>query len=129
MAASISNSINSLECHVCTVAPANEEQCAPGLVLQPVTLGAPRRNEGPAQQEPMQDQGMGEVGQRTSRITACAWWTVFLSGRNALLLVVVYQVVTSMNDLTPVASRVIHWASTWNRPVLSAVVIVCLAWT
>ena len=44
-------------------------------------------------------------------------------------MVMVYLAIASMNDLTPVASRVIHWASTWNRPVLSVVVMVCLAWT
>ena len=44
-------------------------------------------------------------------------------------MVVVYLVVASIHNFSPVASRVIHWASTWNRPVLSAVVMVCLAWT
>ena len=43
-------------------------------------------------------------------------------------MVMVYLVVTSMNDLAPVASRVIRWASTWIRPVLSAVMMVCLVW-
>ena len=56
MAASISSSINLLKRPACAVAPANEEQCTPGLVVQPVTLGAPRGNEGPAQQEPAQEQ-------------------------------------------------------------------------
>ena len=58
-----------------------------------------------------------------------AWWSVLLSGRNTLILVVVCLVVASVNDLAPVASRAICWASAWNRPVLSAVVMVCLAWT
>ena len=44
-------------------------------------------------------------------------------------MVVFYLVVASVNDLVPVASRVIHWASAWNRPVLSAVMMVCLMWT
>ena len=44
-------------------------------------------------------------------------------------MVVVYLAVASINDLAPVASRVIHWASAWNRPVVSAVVTVCLTWT
>ena len=46
-----------------------------------------------------------------------------------LALIMVYLVITSVNDLAPVASRVIRWASTWNRPVLSVVVMVCLALT
>ena len=57
------------------------------------------------------------------------WWGELLNRRNALILVVVYLAITSVNDLAPVASRVIRWASTWNRPVLSVVVMVCLVWT
>ena len=68
--------------------------------------------EGPAQWELMQEQGTGEV-----------------SRRNMLIMVVVYLVVASVKDLDPLASRIICWASTWNRPALSAVVIVCLVWT
>ena len=52
-----------------------------------------------------------------------------LNGRNVLLMITVYLVVTSLNDLAPVASRVILWDSTWNRPVLSAVTMVCLILT
>ena len=44
-------------------------------------------------------------------------------------MVVVYLALASMNHLAPVASRVIRWASAWNRPVLSAVTMVCLMWT
>ena len=46
-----------------------------------------------------------------------------------LLLCVVYLVISSMNNLAPVTSRVICWASAWNKPVLCAVVSVYLAWT
>ena len=53
MAASILTSINLLEHPARVVAPANEEQRAVGLVVQPVTLGALCGNEGPVQQEPM----------------------------------------------------------------------------
>ena len=63
------------------------------------------------------------------RMPTRAWWGELLNGRNALFLVMVYLAVTSVNDLTPVASRVIRWASTWSRPVLSAVTMVCLKWT
>ena len=55
------------------------------------------------------------------------WWTALLSGRNTLIIVVVYTAVTSVNNLALVASRVIRWASAWNRPVLSVVVMVCVA--
>ena len=44
-------------------------------------------------------------------------------------MITVYLVVTSISDLAPLANRVIHWASAWNRPVLSAITKVCLAWT
>lgn len=44
-------------------------------------------------------------------------------------MVVVNLVVTSVNDLIPVPSRVMCWVSIWRRPVLSTVVMVCLAWT
>ena len=46
-----------------------------------------------------------------------------------LALIVVYLVIASVNDLASVPSRVIRWASIWNRPVLSVVVMVCLTWT
>ena len=36
-----------------------------------------------------------------------AWWSALLSGRNVLIMVVVYLAVASMNNLTLVASRVI----------------------
>ena len=129
MAASVSSSINLLECPTCIVAPANEEQRAPGLVVQLVTLGVPCGNKFPAQLEPTQEQGVGKVGWHEARMPTHAWWSALLSGMYALIMVVVHLVVVSVNDLAPVASRVIRWASTWNRPVLSAVTMVCLAWT
>ena len=41
-----------------------------------------------------------------------AWRGALLNGRNALFLVVVYLVVTRVNNIALVASRVIRWAST-----------------
>ena len=73
MAASISSSINLLECPMHLFAPANEEQRAPGLVAQLVTLRAPRGGEGLAQQEPAQDQGVGKVGWHAPCALACTW--------------------------------------------------------
>ena len=52
MAASVTSSIDLLEPPARAIAPANEGQCAPGLVVQPVTLGVPHDIEGPAQWEP-----------------------------------------------------------------------------
>ena len=72
---------------------------------------------------------MGEVGWHAERAPTRFQRGALLNGRNALFLVMVYLVVTSINNLTPVASRVICGASPWNRPVLSAVTMVCLVWT
>ena len=47
MAASVASSIDLFDHHACAVAPANEGQRAPGLVVQPVALGAPRGLESP----------------------------------------------------------------------------------
>ena len=52
MSASVTSSIDSLEHPVHTVAPTNEEQCTPGLVVQPVALGVLCGAEGPTQLEP-----------------------------------------------------------------------------
>ena len=79
-----------------------------GLVAQLVTLGALHGGKGLAQPEPVQEQGMGEVGWRAPRAPACTWRTTLLNGRSVLLLCVVYLVVTSMKDLALVASRVIR---------------------
>ena len=46
-----------------------------------------------------------------------------------LVLIAVYLTVTSLNELAPVASRAIHWASAWHKPVLSVGTLACLAWT
>ena len=73
--------------------------------------------------------GAGEVGRRAVHMPTRTWWSAILTGRTMLIMVVVYLVVASVNNLAPVASRVIRWASTWNRPVLSAVMTVCLVWT
>ena len=72
---------------------------------------------------------MGEVGWHPPHMPACTWWTELLNGRSMLLLCMVYLVVASVNDLALVASKVIRWAFAWNRPVLSAVMMVCFAWT
>ena len=63
------------------------------------------------------------------RMLTRAWWGTLLTWRNALIMVVVYLVVASMNNLAPVDSRVFCWASAGNRSVLSAVMMVCLTWT
>ena len=72
---------------------------------------------------------MGEVGWCAACPPMYTWWSVLLTERNALIMVMVYLVVASINNLVLVASIIIRWASAWNRPVLSAVMMVCLAWT
>ena len=57
------------------------------------------------------------------------WPGALLNRRVALALAVVYLTVASVNELAPVASRAIHWASAWHKPALSAVTLACLAWT
>ena len=126
MAASMTSSINWLKHPMYAIASANEEQHTLGLVVQPVTLEALHGIEGTAQCEPTQEQGAGKVGWRAVQMPKSAWWSVLLTWRNVLIPVVVCLAVASVNNLAPVASRVICWASTWKRPVLSAVVIVCL---
>ena len=64
--------------------------------------------DGVEQPEPVQEQGTGKVGWRTPRVPLRTWRASFLSGRSALLLCVVYLVTSSVNDLTPVASRVLR---------------------
>ena len=86
--------------------------------MQPVALGVPRGMEGAAQTERTYEQGAGEVGQHAAHAPTRAGWGALLNGRNALFLVAVYLVVASVNDLAPVANRVIRWATAWNRPVL-----------
>ena len=129
MAASVTSSIDLLEHPVRAVAPANEGQCTPGLVVQPVALGARCNIEGSVQRDPKQEQGMGEVGRHPVCAPTCAWQSVLLTYRNALIMVVVYLAVASINDLAPVVSRVICWASSWNRHVLSTVIMASLVWT
>ena len=129
MAASVASSIDSLEHPSCVIARANEGQCPPGLVVQPVALGAPHNMEGPAQWEPAQEQGVSKVGWHAVHVPTRTWWSALLTWRNALIMVIVYLAVASMNYLAPVASRVIRCSSAWNRPVLSAVMMVCPAWT
>ena len=68
MAASIASSAKSGECPTHAIAPANEGQRAPGLVVQLVALGAPHGMEGAAQPEHAQEQGRGlhrSIGQLT----------------------------------------------------------------
>ena len=59
----------------------------------------------------------------------CSWMGALLNRRVALVLILVYLIVSSINELTPVASRAIRWASAWHKPALSAVMMACLAWT
>ena len=44
-------------------------------------------------------------------------------------LILIYLIGSSINELAPVASRAIRWASAWHKPALSAVTMACLAWT
>ena len=46
MAASIASSAESFDRPACAITPANEGQHAPGLVVQPVALGAQHSTEG-----------------------------------------------------------------------------------
>ena len=76
MAASVASSAKSLDRPVRAIAPANEGQRAPGLVVQPVALGAPCGREGAAQPERAQEQGAGEVGRHAAHANS------HLVGRN-----------------------------------------------
>ena len=51
MAASVASSAELFDCPACAVAPANEGQRTPGLVVQLVALGVPRGIEGAMQTE------------------------------------------------------------------------------
>ena len=51
MAVSVASLAESFDHPTHAVAPANEEQCTLGLMVQPVALGAPHGMEGPAQLE------------------------------------------------------------------------------
>ena len=51
MAASVPSLAESFDHPACAVTPANEGQHAPGLVVQPVALGAPHSMEGAMQPE------------------------------------------------------------------------------
>ena len=123
MAVNIASSAKSGEHPASTVTPANEGQRAPGLVIQPVTLRAPHGMESIMQPVHAQEQGPGKVGRRAEHAPTHVWWGALLNRRIALFLVVVYLAATSVNNLAPVASRVICWASAWHKPVLSAVTI------
>ena len=54
---------------------------------------------------------------------------VLLDRRVALILILVYLIMSSVNELVTIASRVIRWASAWHRPALSIAVTARLAWT
>ena len=64
---------------------------------------------------------------------ACAptrgWPSALLDRRVVLGLILVYLIVSSVNELAPVASRAIHWASAWHKPALSVITMASLAWT
>ena len=57
------------------------------------------------------------------------WIAAVLDRKVVLALMLVYLIVSSINELAPVASRAIRWASAWHKPALSAVTLACLAWT
>ena len=71
---------------------------------------------------------MVKVSQSAQGAPAPTWVTALLQW-SAFLLCVAYLVSTSVGGLTPVASRVIRWASTRHKPVLSVVVMARLTWT
>ena len=69
---------------------------------------------------------MGKVGRHAQGVPAHTWVTTLLQW-GALLLYVAYLVSTSVGGLTPMASRVILWASA--KSALSIVIMARLAWT
>ena len=73
-------------------------------------------------------QDAGGVSRSAQGAPAHTWATALLQW-SALLLCVAYLVSTSIGGLNPVASRVIHWASTRHKPALSIVIMARLAWT
>ena len=44
-------------------------------------------------------------------------------------LILIYLIVSSVDELITVASRVIRWASAWHRPAFCVVATARLAWT
>ena len=72
---------------------------------------------------------MGELGRHTARAPTRCWMGALLNRRVALVLMLVYLIASSMDELATVASRVIRWASTWHRPAFSVVVTARLTWT
>ena len=72
---------------------------------------------------------MGEVRRHAEYTPACTWGTAILTLRSMVLLSVIYLVLSRVNDLTPVASKIIHWASAWNKPALRTVILAYFSWT
>ena len=72
---------------------------------------------------------MGELGRRAARAVPRGWIAAVFDRKVVLTLMLVYLIASSVNELAPVASRAISWASAWHKPVLSAVTLACLAWT
>ena len=72
---------------------------------------------------------MGKLGQRAARAPTHSWMGALLDRRVALVLMLVYLIVSSVDELATVASRVIRWASAWHRPAFCVVATARLAWT
>ena len=73
-------------------------------------------------------QEVGKISGYMPQVPVLTTWGVAFLQRSMLLLCMVNLVITSMSDLTPVASRVIRWASSRHKPALSAVIMARLAW-
>ena len=74
-------------------------------------------------------QNAGELGQRAARVSTRCWTGALLVRRVALVLMLVYLIASSVDELATVASRVIRWASAWHRPAFCVVAMARLAWT
>ena len=74
-------------------------------------------------------QDAGELGRCAVRAPTRGWMGALLDRRVALVLMLVYLIVSSVDELATVASRVIRWASAWHRPAFCVVATARLAWT
>ena len=129
MAVSIASSAESGEQPARVVAPASEGQRAPGLIVQPVSLGEPRGTTRSVSAVRAQEQDTGKLGRCAARAPTRGWVATVLDRKVVLALMLVYLIASSVNELAPVASRAIRWASAWHKPVLSVITLACLAWT
>ena len=74
-------------------------------------------------------QDAGKLGQRAACVSTRCWTGALLDRRVALVLMLVYLIASSVDELATVASRVIRWASAWHRPAFCVVATARLAWT